>query len=157
MKAFLLIGVSLLAGCSVPVPDQENAAIEDKDDGFNVVQPANTDVPAGAPNNDRPGLYGKIPPAFLGRWGLVPAACTSMGGDNKGLMTVEADRLSFYESRASVAKIEAKSANEVQVTLAFSGEGREWTQDTPLVLGPDGSTLTRYADGQTLNYTRCGA
>lgn len=156
--------VALLAGCSVPMPEQQNDAAENKRDGFNVVQLGNQQVPANGgaggaagADIDHPGQYGRIPPAFLGRWGLVPADCTSMGGDNKGLMTVESDRLTFYESRASVAKISTTSATEVQVTLAFSGEGQEWTQDTPLVLEDNGNGLTRFADGQTLHYTRCGA
>ncbi|QNE33259.1 hypothetical protein F1C10_01780 [Sphingomonas sp. NBWT7] len=98
-----------------------------------------------------------MPPAFLGRWGLVPADCTSTRGDAKGLMTVEADRLTFYESRATISKLTAVSPTELRASLAFSGEGQEWTQETPLVLEDNGNALTRVADGQTLRYTRCTA
>lgn len=148
----------LLAGCEIPIPEQKNA-IEREDGIFNAI-----DAAAAAPPTDGAAdgqgaivLNGKIPPSFHGRWGLVAADCTSTAGDNKGLMTVEADRLSFYESRASVSRIEALSPTELKVSLAFSGEGQEWTQDTPLVLEQNGNVLTRFADGQTLRYTRCGA
>ena len=43
------------------------------------------------------------------------------------------------------------------MTLTFTGEGQEWTQETPLILGEDGVTLTRLVDGRKLQYTRCGA
>ena len=33
-----------------------------------------------------------IPAAFHGRWGMVPADCTSTRGDNKGLITVDAEQ-----------------------------------------------------------------
>lgn len=149
-------GLALLAGCSVPEPEKGNEIATEKDDGFNVINPAGSNAPASR-DADRPGLYGKIPGAFLGRWGLTPADCAPMSNDAKGLMTVEADRLNLSGSRASVAKIDAKSVNEVQVTFSFSGEGREWTEETPLVLEQDGNVLTRYAGGQALRYARCGA
>ena len=41
-----------------------------------------------------------IPASFQGRWALSPADCTSTRGDNKGLLTVAADKLTFYEARA---------------------------------------------------------
>ena len=46
-----------------------------------------------------------IPAAFHGRWGMVPADCTSTRGDDKGLITVDANSIKFYESRATLAKV----------------------------------------------------
>ncbi|WBH16245.1 hypothetical protein [Sphingomonas radiodurans] len=146
------LGVLLLAGCEVPMPEQANDTPM-TEGGFNMVHAADASVPTVEPSAD---TAGRLPAAFLGRWGLVPADCTSTRGDNKGLMTVEADRLSFYESRATIAKLAIISPTELRATLAFTGEGQEWTQDTPLMLEHEGNVLTRFADGQTLRYTRCG-
>src|SRR6478752_2914554 len=41
-----------------------------------------------------------IPAALQGRWGLTPADCMSGRSDAKGLLTIAADGLQFYESRA---------------------------------------------------------
>ncbi|WP_219729774.1 hypothetical protein [Sphingomonas sp. NBWT7] len=148
---------ALLSACQVPMPEQRNETPVEEGATFNVVNaldPAPRDDAAdvAAAAND-----GRLPPAFLGRWGLVPADCTSTRGDAKGLMTVEADRLTFYESRATISKLTAVSPTELRASLAFSGEGQEWTQETPLVLEDNGNALTRVADGQTLRYTRCTA
>jgi hypothetical protein len=148
----------LLAGCQVPVAEQKNAIDRAEVGVVNGVEAPPSAAGAAAGGGQGAIITdGKIPPRFQGRWGLVPADCTSTRGDNKGLMTVGRDRLSFYESRASVSKIEALSPTELKVSLAFTGEGQEWTQDTPLVLEQNGNVLTRFADGQTLRYTRCGA
>lgn len=149
------LGVLLLAGCQVPIPEQKNDTVYDDGALFNTVDP-NKPLPS-ADDNETASPDGRMPAAFLGRWGLVPADCTSTLGDNKGLMTVEADRLTFYESRAAIAKLTALSPTELRVTLSFSGEGQEWTEDTPLTLENNDNVLTRFADGETLRYTRCGA
>jgi hypothetical protein len=154
----------LLDGCTIPIPEQGNeidygnGALPNESNAADVVQSADSGSGGGTGSGTGAIIIdGRIPAAFLGRWGLVPADCTSTAGDNKGLMTVEPDRLSFYESRASIAKLEGISPTELRATLAFSGEGQEWTQETPLILENDGAALTRVADGQTLRYTRCGA
>ncbi len=153
--------LALLGGCTVPIPEKENeidygnGAVFNESNAADVVQSA--DSASGGAAAGAIVLDGRIPAAFLGRWGLVPGDCTSTAGDNKGLMTVEPDRLTFYESRATIAKLEGISPTELRATLAFTGEGQEWTQETPLILENDGAALTRVADGQTLRYTRCGA
>ena len=151
----------LLGGCTVSSPekgneiDHGNGTLLSGSNTADVVQSA--DSASGGARAGAIAMDGRIPAAFLGRWGLVPADCTSTAGDNKGLMTVEPDRLTFYESRAAIAKLEGVSPTELRATLAFTGEGQEWTQQTPLILENEGNSLTRVADGQTLRYTRCGA
>lgn len=149
-----LLGAALLAlaGCKVPVSEPRNDATVDESGTFNVVNAAEPDATPTAAVAD-----GKIPPAFQGRWGLVPADCTSTRGDNKGLMTVEADRLTFYESRATIGKMAVVSPTELKATLDFSGEGQTWQQETPLILEDNGNALTRTAEGQTLRYAKCAA
>ncbi len=148
---------ALVSACEIPMPEQRNETVIEEGGTFNVVNAIDP-----APRDDAAdvavaAINGRLPPAFLGRWGLVPADCTSTRGDAKGLMTVEADRLTFYESRATIAKLATVSPTELRASLAFSGEGQEWTQETPLVLEDNGNALTRVADGQTLRYTRCAA
>jgi hypothetical protein len=157
-----LLGTALLAlaGCKVPIPENENAAAPIEESGtFNIVNAAESDASPtpGVNTTEAVAVDGKIPPAFQGRWGLVPADCTSTKGDNKGLMKVEADRMTFYESRATIAKLAVVSPTELKATLDFSGEGQTWQQETPLILEDNGNALTRTAEGQTLRYAKCAA
>ncbi|NDV99086.1 hypothetical protein [Salipiger sp. PrR002] len=100
-----------------------------------------------------------IPQDMQGRWGLVPADCTSTRGDAKGLMTVEGDTLSFYESRAVLDAVAESDPERLEASFAFTGEGLSWSRDVVLVLR--GDTLVRQESGEgaspePLTYTRCG-
>lgn len=151
-RAIALTLLVEIGACKAPVSEQRNAALVPDRQGNGAVIPGSAPSPARSPIAN-----GRIPAAFQGRWGLVAADCTSTRGDNKGLMTVTADRLTFYESRASVASLATFSPTELRATLAFSGEGQTWKQETPLTLEDNGKALTRVADGQTLRYSRCPA
>lgn len=119
------------------LPPDETAVV-DAGNGTAVTVPAST----------------KIPERLHGRWGLVPADCTSTLGDAKGLMTVSADMLRFYESRARVAKVARADPDRFSGTFAFNGEGQEWTADVTLIR--QGDTLTREEEeGPSLSYRRC--
>jgi hypothetical protein len=137
-------------GMTEPVPDNLS------DDPGNAVVPLGNDaVPAPTPVAD-------IPADFRGRWGLVPNDCDPTRADAKGLMTVEADMLRFYESRAKATNL-AATATVMTGDLAFSGEGQTWQQQVRLVLQDDGRTLVRDVTGGettgegTLRYSRCPA
>lgn len=97
----------------------------------------------------------KIPEGLHGRWGLVPADCTSKLGDAKGLLIVGADTLTFYESRARLARIAVATPARLAGEFAFSGEGQTWTKTETLEL-KDGA-LVRSEAGlpQPLRYSRC--
>lgn len=138
----------------------ENAA----DFGNDAAGPSQSATPTPAPyetaGNTTAAIDAKtLPAAFQGRWGLGEADCDpKMDYAAKGLMTVTADKLSFYESRATIARLETVSPTELKASLSFSGEGQTWTEDTPLVLSDGGKALTRTShEGQTLRYTRCKA
>ncbi|WEK44581.1 MAG: hypothetical protein P0Y64_07280 [Candidatus Sphingomonas colombiensis] len=148
------LAFALIAALSACAPEQKNEVSYDEGGLFNTV---NAIDPAKVAEPGTAIVGGRIPAAFQGRWGLVPADCTSTRGDAKGLMLVEPDRLTFYESRATVTQLATISPTEIKATLAFSGEGQSWEQETPLTLEDNGNALTRIADGQTLRYTRCGA
>ena len=101
-----------------------------------------------------------IPATALGRWGLVAADCTSTRGDAKGLLTIAATTLRFYESRGVLGKIAERSANRIRATFAFSGEGMTWARDEVLDVQNGGKTLVRREYGADaapgpFKYARC--
>lgn len=101
-----------------------------------------------------------IPLAMHGRWGLVPADCTSRRGDTKGLLTIDGDRLTFYESVGSLAAVGDSQPDRLRATFAMNGEGMEWQREMLLTLTDAGKTLIRQEFGadavpQPLRYQRC--
>lgn len=101
-----------------------------------------------------------IPEPLRGRWGLVTADCTSTKGDAKGLLTIGADQLKFYESVARLDTIKSIGPQSVTATFNFSGEGQSWVLDVALSSPDDGKTLLRKDTGPdaapaSLTYTRC--
>lgn len=101
-----------------------------------------------------------IPPSVQGRWGLTAADCTSARGDAKGLLTISADTLTFYESVGRLGPIEARTDDRIRADFAFTGEGMIWTRDVALTVQDDGRTLVRREYGEdappeAFRYTRC--
>lgn len=138
-----------LAGCSgekseAPAGGETTAAAE--------APPAATASPAEVEQS--------IPQAVQGRWGLVPADCTTTRGDDKGLLTIGPDTLKFYESQATLGQIAERSDTHIRASFAFMGEGMEWTHDVVLDVQDGGKTLTRQnfgpdAEPGSFKYTRC--
>jgi len=127
------------------------------DAGNVAVPPAAAPAPApAAPSPDAAVPADLIPAAFHGRWGMVPADCTSTRGDAKGLLTIDGTSLRFYESRAMPTDLSVTAPDRLTAVLAFEGEGQSWTERTTLTLGPDGETLTRAAE-QSFTYRKCPA
>jgi hypothetical protein len=100
-----------------------------------------------------------IPAAFQGRWGMVPADCTSTRGDNKGLITVDSNSIKFYESRATLAKVTMDAPENFTGDFTFTGEGQTWTKSDNLKLTGSSNTLIRTETDPPvkLTYTRCPA
>lgn len=105
----------------------------------------------------QPTAISAIPDAFRGRWGMVPNDCVPGRADNKGLMTVSADSLTFYESRATPSSIEQVTPTRIKAMLAYRGEGQTWRRPTSLTLLDAGKSLVREdgdpAGAQT--YSKC--
>ena len=102
-----------------------------------------------------------IPAALRGRWGLVAADCTSTRGDAKGLITIGATSIKFYESVAKLAKVAQRSETALRASFAFTGEGMEWKRDMTLALQPGGKVLIKQEFGEDAppgpyKYARCG-
>lgn len=168
----------LLSACGSSEPggnDSEDAAtatpVEQTPENLQV-DPVNRVVPLDPPGNvaapavvpgATPSPVAAIPPAFRGRWGMVVADCDATRDDAKGLMTVGADSLRFWEARATLADARLQGPTVLSATLSFTGEGQAWREPTRLTLQDDGRTLVydSKGDGQgggqtgTHRYTRC--
>jgi hypothetical protein len=116
-----------------------------------VIPPANETA---APTEPAPKT---IPAAFQGRWGMVLNDCDPKRDDAKGLVTIGADTMKFYESRAKLARITAASAEKIGAEFAYSGEGQTWTKKETLALTGGGNTLTRTESEGSFDYKRCPA
>lgn len=126
--------------------------------------PGNAAAPAASPTASASPIAA-IPAPFRGRWGIGMADCDPARDDTKGLMTVGADTLRFWEARATLADARMEGASTLVANLSFTGEGQNWREATRMVLQDDGRTLIRDSagDGQgggqggTTRYTRCPA
>jgi hypothetical protein len=112
--------------------------------------PAN--ATAAAPS---PGIGAEIPSALLGRWGLTPADCTTTKSDAKGLLTVEPQKLTFYESRAVPSPGVQVSSDSVSGNFAFTGEGQEWTKYETLHVEGNKLVRTERDPMASFTYVRC--
>ena len=102
----------------------------------------------------------QIPTAMQGRWALVPADCEPGRADAKGLLTITADKLRFYESVGTLGDIREAAENRIRASFDFMGEGMEWQRDMTLELQDGGSALVRREFGadaapEPLRYSRC--
>ncbi|MEW9856725.1 hypothetical protein [Novosphingobium sp. M1R2S20] len=163
------MGVALvLSACSGnsdgPEPDNSSAAVEAPVETVSRVgegaPPPAPDGAAEAPVSEETAPAAEIPEQIRGRWGLVPKDCTSNLGDAKGLLTISAKQLKFYESVAKLGPIKEADETRIRATFDYSGEGQSWTQDVVLEVQDDGKTLIRRDYGQDalpgpLKYTRC--
>ena len=118
-------------------------------------------TPTPTPEADDTADATAIPTAIRGRWGLVEADCEPGRDDAKGLLTITADKLEFYESVGTLDSIEEAGANRIRADFDFTGEGMTWERDIALELEDDGQTLVRreYGEGaaaEAFRYSRCG-
>jgi hypothetical protein len=102
----------------------------------------------------------QIPAAIRGRWGLVPADCEPGRDDAKGLLTITADNLEFYESVGTLSGIREAAEDRIRASFDFVGEGMEWKRDMSLEAQDGGSTLVRREFGpeaapEPLRYAKC--
>ncbi|VWX52187.1 hypothetical protein [Novosphingobium sp. 9U] len=139
-----------------PIPPSEASDVPPAASGSPVASP----TPSTTPSATQSVAANEIPAAIRGRWGLVPKDCTSKLGDAKGLLTVSATQLKFYEAVAKLAKVKDAGDDSLRGTFGFSGEGQAWTLDVALDVQNGGKTLIRRDTGKDalpgpLKYTRC--
>ena len=154
MRKMIIAAAFVLTACNGDIaPSNDSAAVEPVE---NIVAPDNEAVAAPVTNASAGGTAAAIPAAFHGRWGMVPADCTSTRGDAKGLLTIDGESLRFYESRAIPRNIALNGPNEWRADLAYSGEGQTWSEITTVTLLNDAKTQRRMGDGPG-TYQRCAA
>lgn len=102
-------------------------------------QPAAPSPTASAPVEQAPSLA--IPAAFHGRWGMVAADCDPARDDARGLVTISAGEIEYYESVARPARVAESSADRLKGVFAFTGEGMEWEREMTLSVSSDTLTL----------------
>ncbi len=156
-----------LAACGAPEDDAAPAGDETSAPVEAVATPAPTSTggptatPIPTPTATDTGGAASIPAAVRGRWGLVPADCTSTRGDAKGLIQVSAQDIRFYESVARLGTVKERSSDSIRANWAFTGEGMNWTRDLSLTVQNGGNRLVRREYGEdaldgALTYTKCG-
>lgn len=154
-----IASVATLVACSGqdPVaPEANNIASSEVD----VLPP---DESAATPTNDLENgddepvveTANSIPASFQGRWGLTPADCTSTRGDNKGLLTIAADRLTFYEARAVPAGSLKQTKDSISGDFNFTGEGQNWKRYQVLELQDSKLVRTESSPMASYTYARC--
>jgi hypothetical protein len=94
-----------------------------------------------------------IPAQYQGRWGMVPADCTSTRGDAKGLIAIGDKTIRFFESTATLKEQRPTIPEAFSGLFAFTGEGQSWTK--VITLSRSGDTLKRAEEGANYSYRRC--
>ena len=131
---------------------QANATAEAVQERADQTPPApvtNQEAPEAPPPT--PGAI--IPAHYHGRWGMVPADCTSTRGDAKGLITIGDTSIRFYESTATLTEQRPAIATSFAGLFAFRGEGQSW--EKVMTFTRTGDTLKRADSEGSFTYRRC--
>lgn len=149
MKRFAALGaLALLAACSGEEPAPQATASEP------------TSVASAAPTaSATPGAaLTTIPAAFQGYWDAVDGQCATW---SDAQLTIKPDSLIFYESMGEVTAVRQPDAETIVVSMAMSGEGDSWTEETTYRLLDGGTVLesdfTTDDGGEPFRRKRCDA
>ena len=154
---FTAMASLLLSACGGPDPVDSNAANAPALPEVNQAGASATGAPpanlAATAANDETATIGseKIPAALHGRWGLAPMDCTSTRGDAKGLLTIDGEKLKFYESVARPSDDATADVDSISGDFAFTGEGQTWTRFEALEI--QGRNLVRTESNPTASFT----
>jgi hypothetical protein len=163
MRRTCSIALLALALAACQQPNDANIAIDESNTANAQIETlppdetvTNNDVDMPVPPVP-PEMAGGIPLAFHGRWGMTPADCTSTRGDAKGLVTIDAGSIKFFESQGILTKVTLNAPENFTGTFAFTGEGQSWTNSQNLKLTDSSNTLIRSETdvAQSYSYKRC--
>ncbi|MEO6113458.1 MAG: hypothetical protein ABIP07_03290 [Sphingomicrobium sp.] len=141
--------------------DPNNIAIDDSNNAAMEVEALPPSEESSGPINgvnesdDAGSEAALIPVQYHGRWGMVPADCTSTRGDAKGLITIANMTIKFYESTATLRDQRPAIATSFSGLYDFTGEGQTWQK--AVTLTRTGDTLKRADEEGNYSYTRCKA
>lgn len=150
---FLILAI---AACGKRDPVEKGAnAVTAVPGPVNAATPTPDGAPPGNDTQSRPAatpLSGAaIPTALQGRWGLTPADCASRLDQAKGLLTINAGELRFYESRAVPSPAVQMDGGSITGNFQFRGEGEAWNRFESLK--QSGDTLIRTETNPAASYT----
>jgi len=157
--ALPLLALVALAGCNNGTQSADTTT-EEAEAAGNIVGNSSSSKPAVDAPDTAPPAATEIPAAIRGRWGLVPADCTSARGDAKGLLVIDATTLKFYESLGTLKTIAESEPTRIRAAFEFEGEGMTWQRDETLDVQDGGATLIRREYGEDaapgpFRYARC--
>ncbi|KQT32635.1 hypothetical protein ASG29_12890 [Sphingomonas sp. Leaf412] len=156
----------ILAACSgagsdygnVAVPEREaeaQAAIDRAVAQNGTATTARSGVPVGTPTENA-ARDRALPKDFQGYWGITPDDCELANTAATGRINIDADRIRFWESRATVVDVVSRSTYAVTVDLRFSGEGQTWQKRTEWKLEGGSTAMVRTDAGAApIRYQRC--
>ena len=154
-----LPAVLALAACDGGT-QSAGVSTEEAEAAGNIVGNSSSSKPSSRATADAPAPT-QIPAAMRGRWGLVAADCEPGRDDAKGLLTVTADKLEFYESVGTLDSIIESAPTRIRASFDFEGEGQTWERDGMLEIQDGGDTLVRREYGGIdaapgpFRYTKC--
>lgn len=162
-RHFLFVAVLAMAATTACKKNDEPSADQTGLPADVVSVPAATALPDPVPTSTEPvdtASVTEIPSAIQGMWGMNEADCDRSRGDAKGNLRVGAKKLEFYESVATLGKIQERDPSSIRATYGFEGEGQTWTMDVTLDLQDGGKRLVRRDSGPDaipgpLQYLRC--
>lgn len=131
------------AGADIEILPPDETATNETGPASNTAMPAPPADP-GAP---------VIPSSYHGRWGMVPADCTSTRGDAKGLITIGEKSIRFYEAVATLKEQRPAIATSFAGLFSFTGEGQNW--EKVMTFTRTGDTLKRAEESGSFTYRRC--
>lgn len=157
---FVLPALLVLAACGNGTQGADTTAQEAAVDGDLAANGSVAPTASPAPVDTGTPAPTELPAVFQGRWGMVPADCTSTRGDAKGLLTITASKLQFYESVGTLDTIMDAEPTRVRAAFDFEGEGMKWQREIVLDLQDDGATLIRRDYGEDaapgpFRYAKC--
>ena len=167
LTALLTLG---LAGCGASTSDYNQVEVKPKEARADAVianaaqavgprELAMKGLPVATPT-PRGGSDDALPVAFQGYWGVTPGDCELANVDATGRINIDGATIRFFESRAQVTRLSARSPGELTARLTYRGEGQTWDRDTRLLLEAGGTRLIRSeampgGAVQTTRYQRC--
>lgn len=81
----------------------------------------------------------KVPREFQGKWAGSQVQCRV---PHEASLTIDEDRIDFYESRGKVLSAVVTRPSEVELEIEATGEGQTWREVRRFTLSDDKRTLT---------------
>ena len=157
--SFALPALLALAACDSGTQGADTTTEEAAADG-NLAENSSVAPTPSPPRHRHRRRRPRSPPrsAAAGAWS--PADCTSTRGDAKGLLTITADKLEFYELVGTLDTIMEAEPTRIRAAFDFEGEGMTWEREVVLDVQDDGATLIRREYGEDaapgpFRYAKC--